>query len=322
MLLPVGDNLERPNLPIATVLLIFINIAAFVVTSKMELTGSNLIDTGAPGQAQQVLQVKEFYSTWGCVPNLLGEGQVIGVLTHMFLHASLLHLIGNMVILWVFGQSLETALGGLTFVVMYVFWGAIACVTHAAMDFESEIFMIGASGAIAGVMGGYMTLFGYQAKIKMLFLLGFFPFTFFIPAGLFGFMWIMQQMYNASLDVEGSLSGVAWMAHVGGFMIGLATIWVFRNQTDQVVVSSGNRVYFGKRDEVEAAQSEDPEAALNIDLDDESSIIDLQPRPCQYCGIQVGKENLISERLLRCPGRGCGQLIYLTAEDFQTSYIE
>ena len=146
--------------------------------------------------------------------------------------------------------------------------------------------------------------------------------TFAIPAGLFGFLWIMQQMYNASLDVEGALSGVAWMAHVSGFMVGLATIWVFRNQTSQIVVTSGDRVYFGKREEIEAAKSEDPEAALNIDLDDESSFVDLQSRDCQYCGSQVGKKDLISERLLRCPGKRCGQLIYLTDADFQTSYVE
>ena len=98
MLLPIGDNLERPNFPVATVMLIFINIAAFVITSKMEMTGMNLVDTGEPARQQKVLEVKEFYNTWGCVPNLLQEGQLIGVLTHMFLHANVFHLIGNMLI--------------------------------------------------------------------------------------------------------------------------------------------------------------------------------------------------------------------------------
>jgi len=137
MFLPVGDNLERPNFPVATVFLIFINIAAFVITSKMELTGINLVDTGAPGQVAKVENVKQFYNTWGCVPNQLKDGQVIGLLTHMFLHASIFHLVGNMIILWVFGQSLETALGGLTFVVLYLFCGVVACVTHCFTDLGS-----------------------------------------------------------------------------------------------------------------------------------------------------------------------------------------
>ncbi len=322
MLIPIGDNLERPNFPLATVLLIFINIAVFIITSKMEMTGVNLIDTGESARAQKVLEVRDFYSTWGCVPNLLQEGQLIGVLTHMFLHANLFHLLGNMIILWVFGQSLETALGGLTFTVMYVFWGVIACITHAAMDFSSDVFLIGASGAIAGVMGGYMMLFGFSAKIKMFLLLGPLPVSFFVPASLFGFLWIMQQMFNASLDIEGSLTGVAWMAHVGGFMVGLATIWMFRHQTDQVLVCDGERRFFGKRSEVYGVRRGDPEAHLNIDLDDESTFVDIQPRPCQYCGEEIGKDHLISDRLLRCPNRKCHQLTYLTTEEVQPSYVE
>jgi membrane associated rhomboid family serine protease len=322
MLFPIGDNLERPSFPVATVMLIFINVAAFVITSRLELTGDNLIDTGERAHAERLTEVKEFYNVWGCVPVLLQEGQLIGVLTHMFLHGSIFHLIGNMIILWVFGQSLETALGGLTFSVFYVFWGVVACLTHCAMDFSSEVFLIGASGAIAGVMGGYMCLFGFTAKIRMLLLLGPLPVTFFVPAGGFGFLWIMQQMYNASIDVEGSLTGVAWMAHVGGFMGGLATIWIFRNTTEQVLIRDGQRLYFGKRSQVSPAGDADPEAHLNIDLDDESTFVDIRPRPCQYCGCEITKENLISERLLRCPNRKCEQLTYLTAEEVQPSYVE
>ena len=228
-----------------------------------------------------------------------------------------------MLILWVFGQSLETALGGLTFFVLYLFWGAVACVAHCAMDFSSEVFLIGASGAIAGVMGGYMVLFGMFAQIKMLFLLGFFPIRFAMPAGVFGFFWIMQQMYNASIDIDGSLSGVAWMAHVGGFLIGSATIWIFRSQTDQVVLSDGKRRYFGKRSQLQAAApaTGDPEADLNIDLDDESIAVDIKSRPCQYCGTEIGRNQLISERLLRCSNRSCEQLTYLSDEDIRPEYI-
>ena len=319
MLLPVGDNLERPNFPLATVMLIFINVAAFVITSKMEMTGSNLIDTGERSQIEKVEQVKEFYGTWGCVPARLQNGEIIGLITHKFLHADIIHLIGNMIILWVFGQSLETALGGFAFVSLYVFWGVVACVTHAAMDFQSEMFLIGASGAIAGVMGGYMTLFGFAARIKMFLLIGPMPFTFFIPACVFGFFWIMQQMYAASVDVEGSLSGVAWMAHVGGFMIGLASIWMFRNQTDQVLVRQGDRCFFANRNEVFQGAAED---SRDIDLDDESTCIEIQSRSCNYCGTTIDRNCQIGERLLRCPNTDCNQLSYLTDDDLRPSYVE
>lgn len=322
MLLPLGDNLERPNFPMATVTLILINVAIFVIASKMDLTGSNLVDTGDKDQARHVLEVKEFYNTWGAVPANLAKGEIIGVLTYMFLHGSLMHLIGNMLILWVFGQSLESAMGAFAFVVAYIFWGIVACVAHCAMDFESEIFLIGASGSIAGVLGGYMTMFGYQAKIRMFLLLGVFPFKFFMPASVFGFFWIMQQMYNASIDIEGSLTGVAWMAHVGGFGIGLFTMLIFRNASERVLIKQGDVWTFGSREEIQQQRrAADPEAAMDIDLDDESCVVEIKPRCCTACGVEINKSHRIGDRLLRCPNKTCGQLAYLTDDDLRPEYV-
>ena len=103
----------------------------------------------------------------------------------------------------------------------------------------------------------------------------------------------------------------------------VATIWIFRHQTEQVLIEDGERRYFGKRSEVMAALNpRDDDPALNIDLDDESTFIDIQPRPCQYCGAEIGKDNQISERLLRCPNKKCEQLTYLTAEEVRPSYVE
>ncbi|MGI9515652.1 MAG: rhomboid family intramembrane serine protease [Pirellulaceae bacterium] len=313
MLLPLGDNLERPNFPVTTVALILINIAAFAVVSKMEMTGRHLIEQpGREGKIKAV-EVQEFYHTWGATPAKLQEGQLIGVITHMFMHGGLGHLIGNMLILWVFGQSLETALGGFAFIVLYLFWGVVACITHCATDFSSEVFLIGASGAIAGVMGAYMTLFGFAAKIKMLFFLGPLPVRFNIPAGVFGFIWIMQQMYNASLDIEGALSGVAWMAHIGGFMIGLVTMLIFRNQTDRVLLGDSSRMYFGKREEIESAQVSDEGDFEPMTIDE--FVEQLPTRPCNSCGAEMSGYDLIGDRLLRCPNHDCAQLCYLTDAD-------
>ena len=313
MLLPLGDNLERPNFPVATVALILINVAVFAAVSKMEMTGRHLIEQ--PGREGKIkaAEVKEFYHTWGATPAKLQEGQLIGVITHMFMHGGLGHLIGNMLILWVFGQSLETALGTFAFIVLYLFWGVVACIAHCATDFSSEIFLIGASGAIAGVMGAYMTLFGFTAKIKMLFFFGPLPVRFNIPAGVFGFFWIMQQMYNASLDIEGALSGVAWMAHVGGFMIGLVTMLIFRNQTDRVLVGDSQRMYFTNRSEVEAPQDQYDSEFQPTTI--EEFVEQLPTRPCDTCGTEMSGHDLIGERLLRCPNNDCAQLCYLTDAD-------
>ncbi len=317
MLLPLGDNLERPNFPIATVMLILINIAVFAVVSKMEMTGRHLIvQPGYEGKIKAA-EVKEFYDTWGAVPAKLQEGQIIGVITHMFMHGGLGHLIGNMIILWVFGQSLETALGTFAFIVLYLFWGVVACLSHCVTDFSSEVFLVGASGAIAGVMGAYMTLFGFAAQIKMLFFLGPLPVRFNIPAGVFGFFWIMQQMYNASLDLEGSLTGVAWMAHVGGFMIGAVTMLIFRNQTDRVLVGDTDRRYFTSRERVAAPKKVEEQKFEPTTI--EEFVEQLPARPCTTCGTEMSGHDLIGDRLLRCPNHQCAQLCYLTDADLVPS---
>jgi membrane associated rhomboid family serine protease len=308
MLLPLGDDLERPNFPVATVALIFLNVAVFAVTYRMELTEEFLLFPDEPGYSKQEKEFGKFYRTWGAVPELLADGQVIGLLTHMFLHASILHLVGNMLILWVFGQSLETALGTLAYLVLYVFWGVLACLAHAATDFSSEIYMVGASGAIAGVLGGYVVMFGYSARIRMLFLLGAIPFRFGIPAWVFGSLWILEQMYSASIDATGHLTGVAWTAHVGGFGAGCATMLVFRRQTDRVLCHEGDSLVFRSRNELE-----EPASALADPGDEtgEGGATGFAEQPCSGCGAMLGADALVGDRLLKCPDGGCGRLNYL-----------
>ncbi len=164
MLLPLGDDLERPYFPVATVVLIFVNVAIFAFTYRAELTNESLHSAMTQREFNHKIDdFQSFYQVWGSVPSRLADGEVMGLLTHMFLHADIFHLIGNMLILWVFGQSLETALGSLAFLVMYLFWGGVACLSQASVDFSSEVYLIGASGAIAGVIGGYIVMFGYSA---------------------------------------------------------------------------------------------------------------------------------------------------------------
>lgn len=172
-------------------------------------------------QSEMALQV--FFETWGLVPReVTGGGALTGVLTSMFLHGGWMHLLGNMLFLWIFGDNLEEELGHLWFLVFYLVTGALAGAAQVAVDPFSSIPMVGASGAIAGVMGGYLLLFP-KARVDVLFIFLIFFRIFAIPAWIVLGVWIGLQFFSgfATPTEDG---GVAYWAHIGGFVAGLILI--------------------------------------------------------------------------------------------------
>ncbi|MBL8673121.1 MAG: rhomboid family intramembrane serine protease [Alphaproteobacteria bacterium] len=149
------------------------------------------------------------------------------ILTSMFLHGGVLHLAGNMLFLWVFGNNVEDAMGHLRFVAFYLLCGAAAALAQALVDPGSPIPMIGASGAIAGVLGAYLLLYP-QARVLTLI-----PFLLFytvrLPAWVVLGLWFGAQIVN-SLTADLSKGGVAWLAHVGGFVAGVLLIGLFKRR--------------------------------------------------------------------------------------------
>ena len=137
-----------------------------------------------------------------------------------------MHLIGNMLFLWVFGDNIESTVGNTTFLLFYLLGGLAAVAAHTYFDMDSAVPMVGASGAISAVMGAYLVMFP-TSKIKMLV----FFFITYIPAFIFLFFWIFQQMSSgmASFDtIESEMDNVAYWAHIGGFAFGLAAGALFR----------------------------------------------------------------------------------------------
>lgn len=151
--------------------------------------------------------------------------------TSMFLHGGWLHLIGNMLYLWVFGNNIEDSMGHGRFVVFYLLCGVIAALAHAFQDPLSTVPMIGASGAISGVLGAYLLLYPH-ARILVLVWLGFFITTVRIPALYVLGFWILLQFINfaGTAAVAGGEGGVAWAAHIGGFLAGMALIPFFKKR--------------------------------------------------------------------------------------------
>ena len=217
-MIPLRDTIPHRGPPLMTWTLIAMNTAvyAFQITLSPR-------------------QLELFLTQLGIVPaRLLGEfgpAEALTVLTSMFLHGGWFHVIGNMWSLWIFGDNVEDRLGHARFVAFYIGCGTAASAVHIALSPSSSIPTIGASGAIAGVMGAYMVLFPYSRVITLVPILFFFHIIE-VPAYFFLAFWFLLQLGSglASLSVRDTVlaHGVAWWAHIGGFAAGLvvARRWV------------------------------------------------------------------------------------------------
>ena len=150
------------------------------------------------------------------------------LVTSMFLHGGLMHLLGNMLYLWVFGDNVEDAMGHLRFVAFYLLCAVSAAIIYTWTDPSSTVPTVGASGAISGVLGAYLLLFPH-ARVRTLVTLGFFIHITFLPAWVLLVVWIgFQILSHASQPLDPQAGGVAYAAHIGGFVAGLALILPFR----------------------------------------------------------------------------------------------
>ncbi len=212
-MIPFKDDNPTSRFPFFTILIIALNCLVFIV----ELVH--------PGGMHYLL-----YS-YGVIPrNILSFGDtqpvppVVTVFTSMFLHGGLLHIGGNMLYLWIFGNNVEDRLGHLRFLLFYLVSGAIAAYAHSISSPSSPIPMVGASGAVAGILGAYLLLYPH-ARVHTLIFFGFFIQVIRVPAIVVIGFWGIIQILNGILS-KGVVSqgGVAWFAHIGGFLFGLLTI--------------------------------------------------------------------------------------------------
>ncbi len=161
-----------------------------------------------------------FWRDWAMIPVVVTQGgEWHGIVTSMFLHAGLLHLAGNMLFLWIFGDNLEDQLGHFGFLLFYLATGIAAALAHIAADPGSVIPTVGASGAIGGVMGGYLLLFP-RAKVDILLIFIIFFRVFTVPAWIMLGLWFGMQIFSG-LSTPTNGGGVAYWAHAGGFLAGI-----------------------------------------------------------------------------------------------------
>ncbi|MES2969512.1 MAG: rhomboid family intramembrane serine protease [Pseudomonadota bacterium] len=202
---PIRDHNPSGGTPYVTWMLIAVNIAVFL-SYWLTITSED--------------QLAWFFLNWGLVPARIAFGDGYHTfLTSMFLHGGWMHLIGNMLFLWIFGDNLEDEMGHFRFAGFYLASGLAAAGLQMGADPASQVPMVGASGAIAGVMGGYLLLFP-RARVDVLFIIVIFIRVFPVPAWIMLGLWFGLQLFNG-LAMPGDMGGVAYWAHAGGFVAGL-----------------------------------------------------------------------------------------------------
>ncbi|UMZ73185.1 rhomboid family intramembrane serine protease [Natranaerofaba carboxydovora] len=205
-MIPLKDNIKSKSFPLVTIFLILMNVSIFAFQFLLDFELEILL-----------------INVLGFVPHRISLDlslyPLVTFVTSTFLHGSLLHLLGNMLYLWIFGDNVEDRLGKFGFLFFYIVVGVIGNIAHYLYNPLSTQPAIGASGAVAGILGAYFVFYPY-AKILTLIPLGFFITAFHVPAVLFLGIWILLQTINALLTLPGAAISIAWWAHIGGFMGG------------------------------------------------------------------------------------------------------
>lgn len=211
-MIPIRDENPTHSTPFVTVALIVANVVVFVL---------QMLQTP---EAQQ-----QFVFAWGAIPNEIVSGwdllpaipvAWLTLFTSMFMHGGLMHLGGNMLYLWIFGNNIEDRLGHVGFLFFYVLGGLVAALSHVVFDPASEIPMVGASGAISAVLGAYMLAYPRAHVIVLLWIVFFVRFIR-VPAILMLGVWFFMQLSGFFNEMNREGGGVAWLAHIGGFVAGV-----------------------------------------------------------------------------------------------------
>ena len=205
-MIPLRDTQPSHSVPLVTIALIVVNAVVFLYEVSLDDYSLN-----------------HFIASYGVIPDRLDPA---ALLTSMFLHGGWMHLIGNMWFLWIFGDNIEDILGRWKYLLFYLACGVAAALVHVVTNPYSRVPTVGASGAIAGVMGAYMLKFPHSRVLTLVFIFVFFT-TIEVPAILLLGYWVLIQFFSGAASIgysQASQGGVAFWAHVGGFAAGMLLI--------------------------------------------------------------------------------------------------
>jgi len=251
-MLPLKDNIPTRHFPYLTVAIIVANVLVFFLFQKARLSlGGAAIDEA---NAVEFGAIPWEISHWGS--HCAAEGRaiecgsraapgapptVLTIFTSMFMHGGLLHLAGNMLFLWIFGNNVEDSMGPVRFTVFYLLGGLVAIAAQTLVAPNAQVPTIGASGAVAGVLGGYALLYPRARVVTLVFIIFFVTFIE-LPALLVLGFWFLIQVLSGTADLARPISeggGVAYFAHIGGFVFGLLFIKLFANRVHDDYLDRG-----------------------------------------------------------------------------------
>jgi rhomboid family protein len=204
-MIPIRDTIRSNTRPYVTTLIIAVNVLVFLFTVSLEPYTRN-----------------EFLITYGLVP---ARFHLLNVFTSMFLHGGWMHIIFNMWVFWIYGDNVEDVLGHGKYLIFYFLCGLAAAMTQYAISPGSHLPLVGASGAIAGVMGAYMVKFPRARIVTLIFVFIFFT-TVDIPAVVILAYWFVLQIFSSAGSIGNSQGGVAFFAHIGGFITGIVLVFL------------------------------------------------------------------------------------------------
>jgi membrane associated rhomboid family serine protease len=210
-MIPIGDFNPRRRFPWVTLLIVLVNVVIFIYQTRLP-----------------AMQARQFIVRGAIIPYRLtrepGLPAAMTLFTSMFLHGGWMHLISNMLYLWIFGDNIEDAFGVIGYVLLYLGAGLVAATAQIAIDPTSVIPVIGASGAVAGVLGAYLVLYP-RARVRTLLFVFYLIRVIELPALIVLGSWFALQVINV---LGGAGGNVAWFAHIGGFIAGMLAGWVLK----------------------------------------------------------------------------------------------
>lgn len=316
-----SSEVVSKQIPIITIMLIFANICMFTKSYMLECQAAHehrqnfmIQFDGASyesGSTEKGDAANEFFDKYGFQMNDFKEQTYYSVISHMFVHGGIMHILGNMLALWAFAVTLEEIYGMGIFTGVYFICGLAACMTQGLCDMDSTVPMVGASGAVAGILGAYCITFGAAAKVKFL-ILFFGAHIVEIPASVFAILWIsMQALAFANGGASGG--GVAIAAHLGGCGAGLAIGYFLKSEVESRFETDNKGVII-----IASAKDTGPTEAQILD-----DILACQPFnevietlsdseiACPRCGANLDMSSPVGDRLVRCHSDQCSHMTYV-----------
>jgi membrane associated rhomboid family serine protease len=240
-MIPVGDSLRSRTFPFVNYGIIVVNFIVFFY--ELALQSQQIIFLG-----QRATELDRWMFEWGLVPCRLvdqcpvaaapvldrlsrGPGDWSHLITMQFIHGGWAHILGNMLFLWIFGDNIEDAMGHVRYLLFYLLGGVIAGLAQVASDPSATLPAVGASGAIAAVLGAYLVTYP-RASVSVVIPIIIIPWLTKVPAVLMMGLWFLTQLISAGAvsDVMNGGGGVAYFAHIGGFIAGMVLVWFFRGK--------------------------------------------------------------------------------------------